>query len=268
VQRRLRSFALCFAIVASPLAVHAQSPGSELPVHVAKDASAPEVNAANLLANERFWPYQVALAKAWKPAGSAEALAAGAVGVLIRVEASGEARVDFGRDGLFDVPVAATDLVARANQVRLGTLEKMAPNFVLAIGPRLIDAASEEPRPVRAEDFSKPRAFLCVFADPTADGFDAIAKSLAPLRDRAGLMTVFFPQGMHPDPQVREKLRAREWPVPFVHDHLADAYTPSLLADTPPPALLLVTNEGRALLRAPWSPERVAEIAPLLDASP
>ena len=196
-----------------------------------------------------------------------DALPAGTTGVLVRAEEGGTARIDFGRDGLSDVPIGVTDLVARANQVRLGTLEKMAPNFVLAIGPRMIDAGSEAPRPVRAEEFSKPRVFLCVFADPGAPGFAAIAKALAPLRERNGLMTVLFPQGSHPDTAVREKLRARGWPVAFVPDHLAEAYTPSLLADTPPPALLLVTNEGRALLRASWKPALVAEIEKLLERS-
>lgn len=263
--RPLRVLAIFLAIAVPPLAARAEAPGTELSAHRAADPSAPAVTAANLLASERFWPYQVSLASAWKPVERADALPEGTVGVLVRAEEGGIARVDFGRDGIFDVPVAATDLVARANEVRLGARDKMAPNFVLAIGPRLLDAASGEPRPVRAEEFSQPRAFLCVFADPDADGFGSIAKSLAPLREREGLMTVLFPHGARPDPAVRETLRALAWPVPFVHDHLAEAYTPSLLADTKPPALLLVTNEGRALLRAPWSPARVAEIAPLLD---
>jgi hypothetical protein len=238
----------------------------ELPIHVARDPVAAEVTAGNLLANERFWPYQVALVRGWKPTDASNELVSGTSGVLVRVEEGGFARIDFGRDGLFDVPVVATDLLVRANDVRLGKLDKMAPNFVFAIGPRLLDSAAEKLRPVTAEEFSEPDSFLCVFADPSADGFEAIAKALAPLRERAGLMTVLFPQGAHPDPTMREKLRGLAWPVPFVHDHLSEAYTPSLLAGTSAPALLLVTNEGRALLRASWKPALVAEIAPLLDA--
>ena len=70
------------------------------------------------------------------------------MGVLIRVEASGLARIDFGRDGLYEVPVGATDLVERANRIRTGELRKMAPNFVLAIGPRLVDSAGAHAAPL------------------------------------------------------------------------------------------------------------------------
>lgn len=262
--RRMQAFVIALALAALPHAVRAEPPAAAvpdgLPLYEAEDFAAPAVTDRNAIASERFWPYQVSLTTTWR------SLPPGTSGVLIRVDEPGVARIDFGRDGLFDVPLAATDLVARANDVRLGRLDKMAPNFVLAIGPRLLDAASPAPRPVLAEEFSAPRAFLCVFADPKAEGFEAIAKGLAPLREREGLMSVLLPQGAHPDPEVRERLRALAWPVAFVHDHLAEAYTPSLLADTPPPALLLVTNEGRVLLRAPWSPARAAEIGPLLDA--
>lgn len=261
---RIRAWALLLALCTAPFAARAADPAAPmpaaLPAYDAEDASAPAVTDRNVLASERFWPYRVALVEA------RGALPAGASGVLIRVEEPGVVRIDFGRDGILDVPLATTDLVARANDVRLGKLDKMAPNFVLAIGPRLLDSASETLRPVTAEEFSEPDAFLCVFADPSADGFAAIAKALAPLRERAGLMTVLFPQGAHPDPAMRDELRRLAWTVPFVHDHLSEAYTPSLLAGTSAPAVLLVTNEGRALLRAPWKPARVAEIASLLDA--
>ena len=52
------------------------------------DAAA-AVTDANLLESERFWPYQVALARD------------GSLGVLIRVEEGAIARIDFGRDGIF-----------------------------------------------------------------------------------------------------------------------------------------------------------------------
>ena len=93
---------------------------------------------------------------------------AGNVGVLIRVEASGVARIDFGRDGLHEVPVAKTDLVERANRIRTGEAEKLAPNFLLAIGPRLVDSAADALRPLPYAAVAEQRGFLCVFADPGA----------------------------------------------------------------------------------------------------
>jgi hypothetical protein len=194
------------------------------------------VTDANLLAGERFWPYYVALTRAWQPSGRTLTLAPETSGVLIRVEPSGMARVDFGRDGLHEVPVAATDLVSSANRIRQGELEKSAPNFVLAIGPRLLDPASDALRPFDFAAVAENTGFLCVFADPASEGFASLAAALAPLRERRGVLTILFPQGAHRDAEVREQLRALAWTVPFVTT-IWQAYTRTLLTEpTPPPA--------------------------------
>ena len=210
----------------------------------------------NLLESERFWPYQVALGKD------------GAIGVLIRVEGGGVARVDFGRDGLRSVPVAATDLVARANRIRRGELDKMAPNFVLAIGSRLVDSGGPKLAPYPLEAARAKPGYLCVFADPNDASFEEIAKSLAPLGERHGVTTILFPQGRVPDATVREKLQALGWTVPFVYDHLSEAYTRTLLPDTlEQPAVLLQTSEGRVLLASAWSANAMPELTNALDSA-
>ncbi len=240
-----------------------------LPEHHVAEPAAAAVTEENLLASERFWPYQVALAKPWQPPGRSEPLPPGIDGVLIRVEESGVARIDFGRDGLYEVPVSATDLVARANRVRAGELEKMAPNFVLDVGPRLMDAAADSLRPFGLRTTAVHDRFLCVFADPGAEGFAELAQALAPLRNRSGLLTVLFAQGKHPDARLRDQLRSLEWPTPFVLDHLAEPYTPSLLGEgVQRPALLLVTREGRVLFRGPWRPGAMTELGEALDRAP
>jgi hypothetical protein len=210
------------------------------------------VTAEDLLARERFWPYQVELVEAWAPAGSA-ALPAGSTGVLVRVEPSGRARIDFGRDGLHEVPAALTDLAWRAERVRRGELEKTAPNFVLAIGPRLLDAGAPALRPFAWERALEGRRFLAVFADPAAEELRDLAEALAPLREQPGVLTILFPQGEHADARVRERLRSLGWPVPFVYDHLSEPYTRSLLGEgVRPPAVVLQTAEGRVILAGTW----------------
>lgn len=217
------------------------------------DAAA-AVTDANLLESERFWPYQVALARD------------GSLGVLIRVEEGAIARIDFGRDGRREVPVAETDLIERANDVRLGRLEKLAPNFTLAIGPRLLDPTGDELVPFPFAAALERRGFLCVFADPGAVGFSDLARGLAPLSERHGVLTIVFAQGEHPDAALREKLRALGWAVPFVHDHLAEAYTRSLLREgTSLPALLLQTSEGRVVFQGGWRPEALPELESALE---
>ncbi len=228
----------------------------DVPEHHAADARAAVITESTLLANERFWPYQVALAKD------------GSVGVLIRVESGGVARLDFGRDGRRNIPVSETDLLARANQVRTGELDKMAPNFVLAIGPRLVDSASETLRPYSFATVIEKPGFVCVFADPDAANFAEIATALAPLSERHGVTTILFPQGEHPDPALREKLRALGWAVPFVYDHLAEAYTRSLVADgARVPAVVLLTSEGRVIFESTWRSDVVSKLTAALDAA-
>lgn len=255
-------------LIAAP-AARAAAPASDsgdLPEYHAEDPAAAIVTAANLLANERFWPYHVGLVRAWQPEGREAPLPLGTRGVLIRIEEAGQARIDFGRDGLFEVPVAATDVVELANRVRRGELEKMAPNYVLAIGPRLVDAAADPPRGFPFRDVGAQGAFLSVFADPQGEDFERLTAALAPLRERAGLLTILFPQGGLPDSIVYERVRAAQWAVPFVHDHLTQPYTNTLLPDDiAPPAILLQTPEGRVLFERRWTPEVTPELIAAID---
>ncbi len=265
---RVRLLLTLSLLLAAPPA-RAEAPASDsgdLPEYHAEDPDAAIVKEANLAASERFWPYHVGLIRSWQPEGREAPLPLGTSGVLIRIDEAGQARIDFGRDGLFEVPVAATDIVELANRVRRGELEKMAPNYVLAIGPRLVDAAADPPRGFPFRDVGAHRAFLSVFADPQGEDFEGLAAALAPLRQRPGLMTIFFPQGGRPDSGVYERVRAGDWPVPFVHDHLTQPYTNTLLPDgIEPPAILVQTPEGRLLFQRRWTPEVTAELIAAID---
>ena len=233
----------------------------KLPEYHVADAAAPVVTEANLVERELFWPYQTALTKPW------ESLGRGSLGVLIRVESARDARIDFGRDGLREVPISATDLVERSNAVRLGKVEKVAPNFLLAIGPRLLDSRTPL---VKAFDFKEAathRVFLCVFADPWRKEFEAIATALERLRDRPDVLTILFPQSHRPDSQVSGQLRAMKWTPPFVYAHLSEPYTHSLLhAGTPLPAILLQTGDGRVLYEGRFGSDVVAKLDAALRA--
>jgi hypothetical protein len=255
-KHELRFMVLCIVLSFTSASVRVAAQGSsELPAHDVADANAAPVTGRNLLASERFWPYQVALTRPWQPAGRAEPLVPGIAGVLIRVENGGNARIDFGRDGLFEVPIEATDLLANANRIRRGELDKLAANFVLDIGPRLVDSGSETLRPFGVRAAGERSGFLCVFADPSAAGFADLAAALAPLRDRERVLTILFAQGSHPDAALRERLRSLDWPIPFMLDHMSEPYTRSLLPEgTPLPAVLLLTREGRVLFQSRFEP--------------
>lgn len=246
---------LCLAMAVGGARARAQDAPEEggYPAYDARDPSAAPVGAENLLASERFWPYRLELTRDLAPADRSGPLRAGARGVLVRVEPSGDvARVDFGRDGKYAVPVDHTDLLARAEQVRRGELAKLAPNFVHVVGTRLIDPAAEPLRPVEVEKVFEARGFLAVYAGP-AD-LEGLARALGPLHGRRRVWTVLFPQGGLRDAEVGDRLRALGWTVPFVRDYLSPGYTRSRLAeDTPLPWVVLQSPEGRVLHRGSWT---------------
>ncbi len=238
---------------------------SSLPAHRVADPAAPAVTTDNLLASERFWPYHVALVEPWTPSGKQTSLPAGTRGVLIRVEPGGQARVDFGREGLHAVPIGKTDLLAQAERVRQGQLLKTAPNFALAIGSRLLDPGVTRAAPVDFARTSQRPGFLAVFADPGTPGFAELAKALAPLRGQAGVETILFPQGNQTDAQIADQLRSLDFRVPFVMGRLSEAYTQTLLPEgTLLPAVTLQTNEGRLLYLSRWNPEATPALATAL----
>ncbi len=224
----------------------------------------PEVTPANLFEQERFWPYHVALVEAVGPLGGEKTLRAGQRGVLVRVEPSGFARVDFGRHGLHRVPIAATDLVAQANRLRRGELHKMGPNLSLAIGSRLL--SSDSLRPLGFPRAAQAPGFLCVFADPDAEGFAELSRALSPLLGRHGVLTVLFPQGEHSDAEVRDRVLAAGWTPFLAYDFLSETYTASLIdPELGLPAVALQTNEGRLLFQSSWSGGVATELTARLD---
>jgi hypothetical protein len=232
----------------------------------ASDPDAPMVTEENLFDSERFWPYRAQLTSSWRPPGREEPLPSGVHGVLVRFERPTVARVDFGRFGVYEVPVGKTDLVKRSNRVRSGELKKVGPNFFHAIGPRLVDSASEEPRAFDLRGVAGCRGFLAVFADPEGGQLGELAMALGPLREHDGVLTVFFPQGRHPDLKVREALRSLLWTVPFVLDQLSEGYTESLLAEGAAlPAVMLQTPEGRVLAQGTWKPELASELSAAVE---
>lgn len=225
------------------------------------------VRAKNLLAHDRYWPYRVALVQDWKPTGKEQPLRKGTRGILIRVERSERARIDFGRLGLYDVPIPATDLVANANRIRLGELSKPGPNFLVAIGRFLLDPAAPKLDKYGVERALPHRAFLCVFADPEAEGFADRVPGLAPLRERADLLTILFPESEKNDVDTAATLRKSGWTAPFVIGGFSEAYTQTLLpANVRLPALLVQTGDGRLLYSGDWGNQSVSELTAAIDA--
>lgn len=224
------------------------------------------ITAENLLEREAGWPYQVELSEAWSPEGADITLEAGTPGVLIRVEEGGLARIDFAAGGVHTLPVARTNTVERANEVRTGSRHKPGPNFFAAIGPRIMDGAAPTPTYLPATTLMQAKGFLSVFADPEAEGFAELAAELAPLEDRYGVATVLFPLGGHPSMDVLTVLQRIDWPVPFMADFLAEPFSRAF-SSPPYPRVMLTSPEGRLFFEQRWTDETPASLSAAIEST-
>jgi hypothetical protein len=244
---------LCVALGCSSGARH-DSNRASAPQSKASSATADgAITQANVYEKERYWPSIVGLTREWLPPGETTPLQAQYRGVLVRVEADGRVRTDFGRHGKHDVPMDHTDLVQRANEVRAGTLPKLAHNFVLRVGNSLVDSSHERMRPTTIDGFAGASGYLSIFADPRAEDFPILAKQLAALEGVNGVRTVFFPQSMaQKDLEfIFERLKTLSWQVAFMYPHLSGNYTLSLLGEIPErPRAQLVSPDGRKIYEA------------------
>jgi hypothetical protein len=248
------SLLLCVALGCSTAqdADRASAPQSEASQAAAANADV-AITQASVYQNERYWPAIVALTQEWLPPGETKPLQAQYRGTLVRVEADGRVRIDFGRHGRHDIPLDHTDLVQRANEVREGKRTKLAPNFVLRVGNSLVDSSRRQLHPYLLDEIAGASGYLCVFADPRAEDFPILAQQLAALEGVNGVRAVFFPQSVEREDLelVHERLGTLSWHVPYMYPQLSANYTLSLLGEIPErPRALLVSPEGRALYEA------------------
>jgi hypothetical protein len=235
-------------------------------------APAPDPDAityANLYEHEADWPYQIQLTKNWKPEGWEGRFGFG-MGVLVRVEPSGLLRIDFASLGKYQVPADETNVLDEANKIRSGERIKTRPNFVVAVGTRLLDPKVDPPEPVSRERTETARAYLLVFVDPESPAFREIARDLAAdLESSEGAMAVLVPQGGLRDGGVLNACRAAGWTAPFLLDHFAKPLTESMLGDMPDsPQVMLVTPEGRLLFSQAWNQDVIDDLERALERGP
>lgn len=236
---------------------------------IAASERAPDPNEpvtyANLFERELFWPHQIQLTADWKPVGWGEEPFGWGMGVLLRVDAEGRLRVDFSRFGKHWLPANVTDVLARANQLRVGADQKYAPNLVLALKNRLLDPTGEILQEIQ-EDVFEQRVWVLVFADPLAEGFEAIAASMAPISAQDGVQVTLIAQGKHLDSEISRACYRQGWKGTFLLDRFGPAYTEGYLdGDRPPPFIQVSTPEGRLIWEAAWSDDAARSLRRSLE---
>ena len=212
----------------------------------------PTIPAAEVFAYEHAWPAIVVMTRAWPRQDSEVPLRARHRGSLVHALPDGRVRIDFGRHGVHEVPIEATDLLERIAEIDAGTRHKMGPNFILSLGTRLVDARSPTPAPLPSVELSAYAGFLCLFADVERGDFGDLAAHLHGLAEEAGVGLLLFPQsaaGVELN-AFHEGLRALGWRAPYAYPRLAPDHTRALLGDPPEVATaLLLTPEGRPRAR-------------------
>ena len=234
---------------------------AEVGIRSDADPSPRVITSENLFQNERYWPYHVILEEAWKPRGfQGESFAweQGTVGVLVRVEPGGLLRVDFGRFGVHEVPISATTVLERANQIQRGERSKAAPNFVVAVIRRCLSLEGSPPQYWTAASVAEVDRFVLVAGEPGSESLRRRLKKLTPLAEDKGTAFVLLPHGSHRmDPAVIEKARSDGWPGCVVHSRFSDAYRHSIFGeDAERTAAIIQTPEGRILERVDGAPAR------------
>jgi len=230
--------------------------GADVPAAPSPSANASGIRADDIMDHEKAWPDIAVLVEPWTPAGADAPLKQGYRGAVIRVLENGHVRIDFGRHGKHEIPIAATDLILRANEVAAGSRHKVAPNFLAHFGTQFVHPTTAELVAMPTPELAKSERFLCVFADPSLESFAELAERLATLDDVPKLQALMFPLAVERNQvqTVKDRLQAVGWPVPFAYPQAAEKHAESLLDEIPTaPTALLVTSEGRLLHRTTLS---------------
>ncbi|MCI0633039.1 MAG: hypothetical protein L0206_03865 [Actinobacteria bacterium] len=246
---RSAALALLAGFVATGCAGSDPAPANPAPVNPALEP----VTYENLYEREQYWPDHVMLTEPWKPEGFEGERFGYGLGILVRVEPSGDLRIDYARLGQHRVPARVTNVIEQANRIRLGEVRKPRPKFVFAVANKLFDPNTDPPRYVNPIGVGYIETYLIVAADPASQGFAEIASALAPIRTRSEVMLVLFPQGALPDDRVLERCKEVGWTDPFLISTYVPGFTASIFGDLEPPRVILQSPEGRVIHSSAWS---------------
>ncbi len=210
------------------------------------------ITAENLPLRDDYWPQKVHLTKSWAPE-SGEAVRP--IGVLVRVESPELARIDFGHQGIHEVPIGVTDLVERANELREQGPGSKIGNVTRMIGGALGDPRSEVWQPYPRSEVAG-QDFLLVAAPLDAALLREMAEPLARVDAMNGVRVIYMAQGDTTTEEILRVLHEIGWTTPFLRQRFVRAATDGYLGEELTlPWLGLLTPNGRVLHQGPWPPD-------------
>ncbi len=228
----------------------------------ATSAATPVLTDSAVYEDSALWPPRAALTSEFTSADTEapRTIPSGRQAVLIRLE-PGEpvhAVLDFGRLGLHRVPLAQTDVLARAQKIAAGEFEKETPNWTMMIGrsfSRHKPEAGQGGIRVPFAEVETFRDFLVVYLDGDAEANRAASALLEEHKDAfqaAAVAPIIFGMGDLPyigELAYIETLREHGLDKQFfMAPHVSVPYANSMAHSYPSlPAIALVDAEGKTL---------------------
>ncbi len=231
------------------------------PAYTAEDA----VTYDNLYWREVLWPHHVQLTDDWKPVDWEGHFGWGQ-GVLLRVRRDGALRVDFGHYGPHWVPASETDVLDRAERLRLGEDTKFDRNLTLVFGSRLLDPSETRLKrsQLRVDNFERA---IVVFADPEQPSFAELSAALSERPPGDDAILVLVALGDHRDRAVFYKAHEASWPGVFLQDTYTASFGDGYLEDPAgAPVVRVFSMEGRLIEDWRFGEHGLAELDRVLQA--
>jgi hypothetical protein len=225
--------------------------------------AAPALTETAVYEDSALWPPRAALTADFtstEPAAAPRTLPAGREAVLIRLEPGEPVRalLDFGRLGLHPVPLARTDVLARAEKIAAGETKKEIPNWTMMLGrgfSKLHPAPLTGGTNVPLTDLEEIEHFLILYLDADPEAMQATAELLDRQTDAfeaRSILPVIFGLGDFPyigEAAYQETLRENGMEKQlFMAPHVSVPYATSMAHTIPAtPAIVLVDAEGKTL---------------------
>ena len=201
-----------------------------------------------------FWPPKIHLTEDVETRKGT--LSAGQRGVLLRIEGGPAiAVVDFGRDGIHEVPLDKTDALATARRIKDGEKDKPLPNYLSMLGPpKLFHAVEGKMKAISLHETGDWKGFFLLYLSVEDLDWAALAGLLQENKDlirKTGLQPLLLPLSRVEDAELFQKIREHSLPVAVMHGFLGFSFL-NALAHHPGDGPLFVATDLNGKILGRW----------------
>ena len=252
--RHLRTLLLILAVALLASCLEPEDSPELEPNETAEPAGAAPLTGEDLVSQDAYWPEKVYVTGDWTPDDSWKDARKPIRGMLLRVPDPGHVRVDFGRLGIHEVPIAETDVLPKANALRVEAAPNRRGNLTRLLSGALTDTRFEQVQPYRRHRIVRSDILL-VAAPLDAELLRGMAESLREFHvPGEGMNVVLLVQKKERDSvAIFETLREIGWEMPFLRWGFVESATNGYLEEGHTiPWIGLMSPFGRSFYQAAW----------------